>query len=106
MDKIYSLYIVCCSDNTYYTGLTTDLDRRIAKHNSAGPKANTGSKYTRSRQPVKLVFSLSGIKRKRAAYVGEYYIKKLSRERKEMLIKGDKKVLGLLKKALKEAVNE
>lgn len=44
-------YIVKCRDNTYYTGWTKDLDRRMKAHNSG-----TGAKYTRSRRPVRLVY--------------------------------------------------
>ena len=45
------VYILKCHDNTYYTGWTTDLLRRLKKHNDG-----TGAKYTRSRRPVKLVY--------------------------------------------------
>ena len=44
-------YIVECADGTFYTGWTTDLERRVAAHN-----AGRGSRYTRQRRPVKLVY--------------------------------------------------
>jgi putative endonuclease len=44
-------YIVECADGTFYTGWTTNLERRLAAHN-----AGRGSRYTRSRRPVKLVY--------------------------------------------------
>ena len=47
----YYTYMVECSDGSYYTGWTTDTDRRTASHN-----AGTGAKYTKSRLPVKLVY--------------------------------------------------
>lgn len=50
---MYFLYILKCSDGTLYTGITTDLNRRIEEHNSP----EFGAKYTSSRRPVKLVFS-------------------------------------------------
>lgn len=50
---MYHLYILRCADDTLYTGITTDLDRRVAEHNGAGP----GAKYTRGRRPVTLVYS-------------------------------------------------
>jgi len=46
------VYIIRCRDNTLYTGITTDLDRRINDHNRG-----KGCKYTASRRPVKLVYS-------------------------------------------------
>jgi putative endonuclease len=98
MDKQYSLYIVRCSDNTYYTGMTSDLDKRIERHNSG--EKDTWSKYTKGRQPVVLVFSFPGIKSIRAAYIGENYIKALTAKRKEKLISGDEKAVGLLRKQL------
>jgi len=45
------VYILTCSDGTYYTGYTTDPQRRLREHNSG-----TGAKYTRGRRPVRLVF--------------------------------------------------
>jgi putative endonuclease len=50
---MYAVYIVECADGTLYTGITTDLKRRIEEHNSS-PK---GAKYTRARRPVKLVYA-------------------------------------------------
>jgi putative endonuclease len=47
-------YIVECADGTFYTGWTTNLERRVAAHN-----AGRGSRYTRSRRPVKLVYAES-----------------------------------------------
>ena len=50
---MYYLYIIKCADKTLYTGITTDLGRRIAEHNNN----KLGAKYTAARQPVKLVYS-------------------------------------------------
>ena len=46
----YTVYILECADGTYYTGITTDISRRIEEHNHS-PK---GAKYTRARRPVSL----------------------------------------------------
>jgi putative endonuclease len=46
----WSVYIVTCNDGTLYTGITTDVNRRIEQHN-----AGKGAKYTRFRRPVKLL---------------------------------------------------
>lgn len=52
--KKWMMYVVECSDGTLYTGITTNINRRILEHNF-GMK---GAKYTRSRRPVKLMFSM------------------------------------------------
>ncbi len=77
---MYHLYILLCSDQTLYTGITTDLERRLAEHNSTGPNAR-GAKYTKGRGPVKLVYSKSFADRSSAS-VEEARIKKLSRDEK------------------------
>ena len=75
------VYIVECSDGTFYTGWTTDVEARIATHNSGN-----GAKYTRSRLPVKLVY-FEAAENKSAAMKREAAIKKLTRIQKEKLIK-------------------
>ena len=74
--------MVQCSDDTLYTGITLDLERRILEHNSS----NKGAKYTRARRPVCLVYSEKHDSRSEASK-REYYIKKkLSRKEKLKLI--------------------
>ncbi|MBA3007635.1 MAG: GIY-YIG nuclease family protein [Proteobacteria bacterium] len=80
MDSWY-VYIVQCGDNSLYTGITKDLEKRILEHNS-GPK---GAKYTRSRRPVALVYSEEATSRS-AATSREHHIKKLKRWRKGQLV--------------------
>ena len=69
-------YILECADGTYYTGWTTDLKRRVQKHNNG-----TGARYTKTRRPVKLVYvepqadKITALKRERA-------IKALTRKQK------------------------
>jgi len=77
----YFLYIVECADRTLYTGITTDITRRIAEHNS-GEK---GAKYTRNRRPVRVVYLQEFLDRSSASKE-EYRIKKLSRKEKKRLI--------------------
>jgi putative endonuclease len=80
----YFVYMVMCSDrkNTIYTGFTTDLDKRLKRHNEG-----RGAKYTRSRLPVKLIYSEvcwdAG-----TALGREYQIKKLTRKEKLSLANG------------------
>ncbi len=78
--KKYYTYIAQCSDGTYYTGYTTDIEKRIAVHN-----AGTGAKYTKTRRPVHLVY-LEESDSKSLAMQREAAIKKLTRKQKEGLI--------------------
>jgi putative endonuclease len=78
----YIVYIVRCSDNTLYTGITTDTERRIKEHNGELPN---GASYTHSRQPVTLVYSEEHPDRATASK-REYMIKQLPRDKKLELI--------------------
>ena len=78
----YFVYIVECSDKTLYTGIATDVKRRIDEHNSS----DKGAKYTKARRPVKLLYS-EKLNNRSDATKREYAIKKLSREKKLQLIK-------------------
>ena len=73
-------YIVKCSDGTYYTGYTNDLEKRLLAHN-----AGKGAKYTRNRLPVEMVY-FEEYEDKSEAMKREYAIKRLTREQKEKLI--------------------
>ncbi len=73
-------YILRCSDGTYYTGWTNDLDKRLASHNEG-----KGSKYTRTRLPVELVY-FEAFATKQEAMRREARIKKMRRRDKEKLI--------------------
>ena len=75
-------YILRCGDGSFYTGWTNNLEKRLEAHN-----AGRGGRYTRSRLPVKLVYSES-FDTKNEAMRREAAIKKLTRQEKEKLIKG------------------
>jgi len=77
----YSVYIVVCSDETYYTGITVDVTRRTREHNES-PK---GARYTRARRPVRLVYQ-EELPDKSSALKREYIIKRMSRAQKSALI--------------------
>lgn len=79
---MYVLYILRCSDGTLYTGITTDLKRRIVEHNSS-PR---GARYTRSRRPVRLVYQRP-LRTRVTASRAEYRLKRMSRVEKTRLIK-------------------
>lgn len=78
---MYYLYILECADKTLYTGITTDLVRRMAEHGSK----KLGAKYTSARRPVRLVYSRK-FKNRSAASKAEARIKKLSKAEKLGLI--------------------
>lgn len=78
---MWYIYIVECPDKTLYTGITTDMEKRIKAHNCS----NKGAKYTRGRRPVKVVY-LSEIKNRSDSLKEEARIKKLSRKEKLKLI--------------------
>lgn len=78
--KPWYLYIVECRDGTFYTGITTDIKRRLYKHNTG-----QGAKYTRGRGPVKLMHLRRYIDRSSASKA-EHKIKKLKRGKKLRII--------------------
>ncbi len=82
ISNINYVYIIECSDGTFYTGYTNNLDKRINTHNKG-----KGAKYTRCRLPVKLLYheeyDLKGEALKR-----EYKIKQMTRKQKIKLIEG------------------
>ena len=81
MNKEWYVYIVQCSDDSLYTGISTDIARRILEHNNS----KKGAKYTKTRRPVNLVYSEQHTDRSEASK-REYYIKKLTRKDKLNLI--------------------
>ena len=80
---MWHVYIISCSDNSLYTGTTTDISRRIREHNSG-----KGGSYTRVRQPVKLVHEEACSTRSQALK-REYLIKSWRRDKKLELISSD-----------------
>lgn len=77
----YYVYMLECSDGTYYTGIATDVKRRVAEHNGESGK---GAKYTAGRRPVKLMYTKE-CKDRSEALKEEYRIKQLSRSEKVLL---------------------
>lgn len=80
-------YIVRCSDNTLYTGWTTNLEKRILAHNSG-----KGAKYTKTRRPVTLVYH-EMFASKSEAMKREYEIKQLTKTQKLELIETHSKII-------------
>jgi putative endonuclease len=86
----YSLYIVACADGTYYTGIATDVQRRIQEHNGSKPK---GARYTSARRPVMLVYEAAFATRSEASKE-EARIKRLTRQEKHELIVSARTAIG------------
>lgn len=78
----YYAYILECSDETYYTGYTTDIEKRVTVHN-----AGKGAKYTRARLPVRLRY-VKSFETKQEAMRYEWSIKQLTRTQKQQLMEG------------------
>ncbi len=78
---MWYFYVVKCLDNSFYAGVTTELKRRVYEHNNT----TKGAKYTRSRRPVKLIYSEECDSRSTAQKL-EYSFKQLKRKEKERLI--------------------
>ena len=77
-DAAWCVYMLRRADGTLYTGITTDIARRVAEHNGKG---GPGARYTRSRRPVQLVYVEAAADRAEAAR-REAAIKRLDRVRK------------------------
>ena len=88
----YFVYMLRCADNSLYTGITTDVNRRFAEHTADKIK---GAKYTRAHKPVKIeaVWETDG---KSEATAIEYRIKRLRKAQKESLAANEGDILSLL----------
>jgi len=92
MSKTYWVYILKCSDGSYYTGSSSNIEKRISEHQQGAIKG-----YTSNRRPVELIFS-EYFDDVHNAISAERQIKGWSRAKKEALIKGDFKLLKELAK--------
>lgn len=81
MEATWYLYILRCSDGTLYTGITTDVEKRLEQH-----RTGKGAKYTRGRGPLELVYQETCLDHSQALK-REAAIKRMSRQKKEILIK-------------------
>jgi len=76
----HAVYVLRCGDDTFYTGYTTDVERRVREH-----AAGDGAKYTRGRGPLELVH-VEGFASRSAAMSREYEFKQRSRAEKERVV--------------------
>jgi len=79
----WSVYMLHCSDGTLYTGVTTDVARRVREHN--GELMGKGAKYTKARRPVALVYQ-EEVESRSAAQMREYGLRKLTKLEKLTLL--------------------
>jgi putative endonuclease len=82
-DKPWYLYMIRCKDDSLYTGITMDIQRRFAEHQEQGPRS---AKYLRGKLPIELVYN-EKLNSKPVALKAELRIKKLSKTEKEALVK-------------------
>ncbi len=78
----WSVYIVRCNDNTLYTGVAMNVERRIEEHNQNN---SLGAKYTRTRRPVRLVYT-EVMTTRSTACKREYELKQMTKLEKESLV--------------------
>lgn len=81
-DAPYFVYIVECADGTYYTGSTNDVEKRLKAHNAG----KTGAKYTRSRLPVRVIYTET-LANRSEAQKRETEIKRMDRAAKRVLMR-------------------
>lgn len=86
----FMLYIVRCADGALYTGIATDVDKRVAEHASG----IRGAKYLRGKGPLEVVFSESVGDRASAQRL-EYRVKRLTRSQKLELVCGERRLVDL-----------
>lgn len=82
MKNSWFVYVLRCADDSLYTGITIDIERRVNEHNEGGPKS---AKYTRYRRPITLLYQETCSNRSTACK-REIAIKKLTRSQKLRLI--------------------
>ena len=95
----WCVYLVRCGTGALYTGIATDVARRLTEHRQARGK---GAKYLRGRGPLRLVFEKK-VGTKGLALSVESHIKKLSKARKEALIKQDDVINEIIARARKNS---
>lgn len=88
---VFSLYILRCADDSLYTGIATDVDRRLVEHESGA----RGARYLRGRGPLELEW-VREVGDRATASMLEHRVKRLTRRQKEALIDGRRSISDLL----------
>ena len=97
-EPVWSVYLVRCANGALYTGITTDIDRRLAEH---GQASGRGAKFLRGKGPLRLVLKQE-LESKGLALSVERRIKKLSKARKEALIDQDRSIQAIVSEAKRD----
>jgi putative endonuclease len=84
---LWTLYLIRCGDGSLYTGITTDVERRLREHGDENGSGK-GAKFLRGRQPLALVYQIQLQNRSEAQQL-EYKVKRLSKIEKESLVKNE-----------------
>ena len=79
------VYLILCGDGTLYTGISTDVERRLLEHQQGAPR---GARYLRGRGPLQLVYQMAAADRSQASVL-ECRIKRLPKHQKQRLIAGE-----------------
>ncbi len=79
------VYLILCGDGSLYTGITTDVERRLLEHQQGMPR---GARYLRGRGPLQVVYQMAAANRSQASIL-ECRIKRLHRQEKQRLIAGE-----------------
>jgi putative endonuclease len=87
------LYLLRCKDGSLYTGITTDVERRFSEHRGKG---NKGAKYCRGKAPIEIAYVKKIGSQSRALKI-EYRVKRLTKQRKEKIIRDSEDVLVLFR---------
>lgn len=98
-DRVYSLYVIRCSDNSLYTGIALDVGRWLREHRSG----RRGAKYLRGKGPLRLVFEQPIGERSFASRL-EYRVKRLDRAGKEALVSGSLPLAQLMTDRDRESI--
>jgi len=96
-NKHWILYMIRARDQSLYTGITTDPERRLFEHNCAAEIGSKGAKALRGKGPLKLVYQAEIGDRSEAQKM-EYKVKQLSKAEKEMLVSKQQPLLKFLEK--------
>ena len=94
----FSLYIVRCADGTLYTGIATDVEKRLAEH----ADGSRGARFLRGKGPLEIVFAAPAGDRATASRL-EYRVKRLTRRQKLELVAGERQLCDLLADQLLES---
>ena len=83
--SLWFVYLILCADGSLYTGITTDVERRLQEHQQGAPR---GARYLRGRGPLQVVYQCTATDRSQASVL-ECRIKRLSKLQKQRLVAGE-----------------